>query len=256
MMKMNDIRQSPDIKAWVYSLGPGSLEHFRPGVRLEELRVEVRRELGVSKTRGIILQHKSDVCGLQWSLPVPPEPLTAERRHREHPPMHEQPELGLVVPLRQRSGVQAFPVRFVLLPTDQHAARCAEQQPQAHRLIRRSTKSGAMQSSFTINCDYPLEQEILSQGQVNDHVTHTWEDNKTYSVTRFQPRPDRFCMEVWLIVLLVIWLFPRWSPDLPGAFGASLLRRFYAFSKTMGLWYLGKFYSTGMTFARISSLYN
>lgn len=124
-----------------YSLGPGSLEHLRPVVWLKELRVKLRRELCVRESRRIILQHEGDVCGIQRTLPVPPEPLTTKSRHRKHPPVHEQPEFGLVVPFRQRSGVQAAPVRRVRFTRHQHAADCAaQQQSEAHRLIRHSNR--------------------------------------------------------------------------------------------------------------------
>lgn len=49
------------------------------------------------------------VMGAQHS----PEPLAAEARHREDPPVDEDTELGLVEPLRQRSGVDGVPVRFI-----------------------------------------------------------------------------------------------------------------------------------------------
>lgn len=111
-----------------HSLGSGSLEHFRPHVWLEELRGKLRGELGVGESRRVILQHEGDVGGVQRTLPVPPEPLAAESRHRKHPPVHEQPEFDLVVPFRQRSGVQALPVGLVRLSSDQNAANCAKNQ--------------------------------------------------------------------------------------------------------------------------------
>lgn len=48
-----------------------------------------------------------NVCG------DPPEPFAAETRDGEDAPVDEDPELGLVVPFWQRSGIDRFPVRFV-----------------------------------------------------------------------------------------------------------------------------------------------
>lgn len=38
-----------------------------------------------------------------------PEPLAAEAGDREDPPVYEDAKLGLIVPVRQRPGVDGFP---------------------------------------------------------------------------------------------------------------------------------------------------
>lgn len=70
-----------------------------------------------------------------------PEPLTAEAGHGEDPPVNEDAELGLVVPLRQRSGVDGVPVRLVFgssgTEQQQHQQQGTNSQP-AHSDNKRS----------------------------------------------------------------------------------------------------------------------
>lgn len=55
----------------------------------------------------------------------PPEPLAAETRNGENPPVDEDPKLGLVVPFWQRAGVDGFPVGIV-----SNRSACTEKQKQ------------------------------------------------------------------------------------------------------------------------------
>lgn len=69
----------------------------------------------------------------------PPEPLAAEARDGEDPPVDEDAELGLVVPVRQRPGVDRLPVGFVLGSDQQNRYQETNGQPthvteQSHRL--------------------------------------------------------------------------------------------------------------------------
>lgn len=62
-----------------------------------------------------------------------PEPLAAEAGHGEDPPVDEDAELGLVVPHRQRSGVDGVPGRLVFgssgTEQQQHRQQGANSQP-------------------------------------------------------------------------------------------------------------------------------
>lgn len=89
-----------------------SLEQVRPISRVEELSVKERRELRVAEPRRVVLGHEihAGLVRRFLALPVPPKPLALEPGHRKHAPVDENAQLGFVVPLGKRSGVQARPV--------------------------------------------------------------------------------------------------------------------------------------------------
>ena len=95
--------------------GSGCLEYVRPRIRVEELRMKLARKIRVLEVRRVVSFHElHDVCALVL-LPKVPEPLAelAVAGDREDPPVHEDPDLGLVVPPGQGSGIQTGPVRLV-----------------------------------------------------------------------------------------------------------------------------------------------
>lgn len=94
-----------------------------PVIRIEELCVKLGRKIRVLKARWVVLPHEPNLVCAMVDLPPAPKPLAKlpDARDREDTPVDENPDLRIVVPLGQGSGVQAGPVRGVA----RRASRCA-----------------------------------------------------------------------------------------------------------------------------------
>lgn len=129
------------IRRWGHLLCAGSLKQSRPTVGIEKLGSKLRGEIRIPPTRWIVCRHESDhletflktqfaeappiqsyqivACFFKLSYlriivpPHVPEPFTLERWHGEHSPVHKNPDLSLIEPPGQGTGVQRYPVRSV-----------------------------------------------------------------------------------------------------------------------------------------------
>ncbi|CAN7951156.1 unnamed protein product, partial [Ixodes pacificus] len=108
------------------------LEDAGPFVGVKKLAGEVLGEGRVRESRGIVVLHELGhllVGGEALIHPVPPEPLGHVAGHRVDAPVQEDAHLGLVVPGRQRTGVQRLPGRLV----PRHRRRGPQVHQQDHR---------------------------------------------------------------------------------------------------------------------------
>lgn len=120
MIKKNTIFAKKTNKLWTLFIpGSGGFEYICPGIRVEELGLKMRRKIRVFESRRVVLLDEVENLRLRSVVPPVPQPLAvlAESGDGEDPPVDEDPDLSVVVPLGQRSGVQTGPVRLV--------ARCA-----------------------------------------------------------------------------------------------------------------------------------
>ncbi|TNN88001.1 hypothetical protein EYF80_001582 [Liparis tanakae] len=96
-------------------IGPMFSRGFKnicPVIRIEELCVKLGCKVRVLKARWVVLPHETNLFRAMVELPPAPKPLAEppEARDREDTPVDENPDLRVVVPLGQGSGVQAGPV--------------------------------------------------------------------------------------------------------------------------------------------------
>lgn len=93
---------------------PGSrgFEYICPGIRVEEFCVKIVGKIRVFKAWRVVFTHEINFFWSPFALPPVPEPLTIlpVGRDREDSPVDENPDLRLVVPLWQGSGIQTGPI--------------------------------------------------------------------------------------------------------------------------------------------------
>ena len=80
---------------------------------IKELSLEVPGKVSIGEIGWVVLSHEVHI-GLDPAPPIVPEPRTPKAGHRIHPPVHEDAQLGLVIPAGEGPGVQGLPGGLVL----------------------------------------------------------------------------------------------------------------------------------------------
>lgn len=145
--------------------GSGGFEYVCPGIRVEEFCVKRGRKIRVFKAWWVVFAHELNIFLYRGGPPPVPKPLAKPPKARdgEHSPVDKNPELRLVVPLRQRSGVQTGPVCCVACVTF----------PRQHEDNDKQQRRNACRSHCVIVVHAPdMETRILSiQSSVSGVLT-------------------------------------------------------------------------------------
>ena len=90
---------------------PGSscLEQLSPFLWVKKLRCELRSKVSIGEIWSVVPLHKIHI-GLLTSLPVVPEPFWSKTGDWKNSPVYEDPNLALIVPTWQGSGIYGGPI--------------------------------------------------------------------------------------------------------------------------------------------------